>query len=1736
MADNRLNVIISGRDDLTPHLRRVESGVIRAVGSISAALAAIRIGSAPLTAAIEFEKELANVSKTTEFVSEAVNGGIGDLDRLGAALLKMSLYVDVAATDLAKIAAAAGQQGLGRYGVEGIVQFTDSVSRMASVLDITSEEAATNIGKLINIFKVPLGEFERISSVINEVSNNSTASGKELLNVVKRIGDATGALNIEQSTALAASGLDFGMSPEVVGTSFSKIFAAAQEDADKFAMVVKGIAIDSGEVMNGSAKQWIEYVKRDGLEAFRTYLKGLRQLDASSQQLAIAKLTGGGRQGSMMNKFVQDTTDSVLLKNFKAAQEGNEGTSAIQEQARKLGTVAAQATILQNSLKKLGIEATAAFLPGISQLTAQLSKALQDPAVMSFVQNIFEAIANTVSSMVEFGKGIAALNINWENFIKVLKVFLTLKLVGFIGALISRVGFLGISLKSISNAANASAAATAAAAAGAAGAAGAGAAANATTLKGLIAQSLGLDGIIAKWKAYKIAAAEAAVAAQAANAAQSNASLASGALLRANLAAGATRPAVSAAGSGVAAARASVATVATRQAADAAALAAKQAARVAAVDAASNTRRLAIESAYQAKRAAIAATGTQVGLKAARTERAQLLAVEDASHQRSLRGVNSYYNSRILAQKALHKTEMAAERAQALQMALVLRRARQADSAARGAQGAAAAGAAAATAGAAAANTASLTMAAAAARARAALFSIGGALTAFGAVAAAAGRLIMSSFLWITIIYTIADMTGLLDKLGPTIRRVTDALGFTSVEGRNKAIALKAAIDEARKSLAELEAAQQAYRANVDINTGQQDLGNVAALATTAGTTDDPNRQGEAIGKLADLAVGAASKYAEAQKVIAGSTKAAADAVLADLTRLQAEYDVRLRDLTKATEQAPKFLKPFVSGSADKELTELKARLDEAAAKYKTFTDDVGRATGDLSGAKKDLDDFGKIIAAMFSPASAKALGDFVSPIAQASAEVIKLQEQQKEANQSLIESQKAVPAETLALQAKDLRNANALLDDAKKKLREFITQQSLVPGLSPEVLRSFQALNAFLSLSVPQVNALTTAIASVPTVGFTAALAPVAPPPATGTTPITFKTPRSSGGGRGESKARKEAKARMALETAMLEDISRIGEAADQQRLADEQRAFDTSLRTIEEYYDNRVDILQNGVTREISLKQQALKVVDDEIKNTKEYADRLRLGADKVRILSEIDVLEMSRTKILKETQNSRQDAVSKFNDELLKERNRLVGEGVISEDSRATFENNLNELIAGAKKKIDDLRLAGQGALADALLAGANKEALSRAFEPIKNTLDTLNSSVSGARTRVADAQARGSITAFQADKLQTALIEKQLPLMRDKLRILEETFARVKAANPLIPPAAFAAEAAAIDELRQSMERLADQQDAMAKGLNKSMSDSLGSALDKLSAGGSKLSDIFRDLFSDIEASLRKVFVDDLMSQIGGALELNGSGGFGGFVMKVLGGEGGKGNSVMERGNSPVTPLYVKDVNAVGDILGGGTVGESLDPLGDFIGKLSGSGQEAAGTDPLGDFIKKQTETKTDTASMLGEFASSFGSVLSNIAGSLSGSLGSLVSSIGSALSSLFGGGSGGGVMEGVFSFVASLFHSGGLVGAGGGMVRNVSPMLFANAPRYHNGGIAGLKPDEVPAILQKGERVLTKQQQNMPKSADGGATQSTPNVTIVQQISTPDAESFRRSRDQMAVEGMRAFNRAVKRNG
>jgi hypothetical protein len=125
-----------------------------------------------------------------------------------------------------------------------------------------------------------------------------------------------------------------------------------------------------------------------------------------------------------------------------------------------------------------------------------------------------------------------------------------------------------------------------------------------------------------------------------------------------------------------------------------------------------------------------------------------------------------------------------------------------------------------------------------------------------------------------------------------------------------------------------------------------------------------------------------------------------------------------------------------------------------------------------------------------------------------------------------------------------------------------------------------------------------------------------------------------------------------------------------------------------------------------------------------------------------------------------------------------------------------------------------------------------------------------------------------------------------------------------------------------------------------------------------------------------------------------------------------------------------------------------------------------------------------------------------------------------------------GGTGGVVMEkageGILK-AATVLHSGGIVGNDNLPTRILPASVFLDAPRYHSGGMAGgLRGDEVPAVLQRGEMVLTQAQQLAVGTALKGRA-----VVINQTIKTDDPGAFNRSSSQVARAGARGIQRAAR---
>lgn len=1711
MADSNLNVNINGRDNLSPVVNQLESKLIRFVGAVSSAVAAMRVATFPIAAAGNFERELANVQKTTEFSKY-------EIASLGAEIEKLSLRLNVSAVDLAKVAAAAGQQGLGTLGPEGIAMFTESVSRMASVLDITADQAANDVGKLINIFKVSVNDLERIASTFNETSNNSTASGEELLDVVRRIGDAAGTVNLQESLGLAATGIDFGMSPEVVGTSYGKIFADMRAKAEDFATLMKM-----------TTEQWVNYIDVEGgINAYKAYLARLRELGSAEQAKAISELSGRGRIFALVNKNVQDTQNNVLDRNLAFAAEGwIEGTSAIREQQTVLETLNEQYVILKNSIFSVSTEAGDQVIGPLTANVAELSEALQTPAVKSFIAEVGASMADLIASIVAAVKEVASWNVNWENLITLAKVFVSIKLLEMLGSMAGRIGLVNAAYLRLT-------ATTRAAISGIDGV-------NQAGTRGGAAQTTSLRNIIGLWTNRAAAIRAAAAAEEAHNrAVNNNRELEN----RLNYGGAATRDANRAVGNANYD-RAMVGYQVEQ--------ARKVAQRMEETERSKfNSKIEAATNAHNAKLAAINAAYRSRDSAFDQAAKAGRIAAEERHFNRVLSSTNAYY-ARTIGAARTHGLQLIAQ-AEAEQARLQQVYAR-AEAARLAAMGQTARARALLERSDAAVRTSAENLRRtqeAADRAGRAFFNFGTIIAGLGAALRIGLSAIMGLFFWATLLYSALDAFGLLDGLGGFFLKLGDAIGLTSEAKRKAAQESKELKEQLEKERKEVQELTEEYSKLIDKSTGR-----VSDVAL-----------GGATGQI--KGGGAAAQQSGLTQI--GQGLIAADAEVDATTKATKNYGQSILEATQNVERLREKLKEANEAEKNalsnqgwrqrkKDIEDYTSQLVAAERRLKFLSEASRQDMTALSeAAAANRQTLSDTVNSLFTNESAALFKQFIDPIRQAQLEAEALRKKRQEAAQAEISA--GNDPELLAKRQEETRKLDeelvalngriATMQTAFKKASDAILNDSKI---TDAVKNSIAFLSQFLELRGDVFNSITRTLTGNQAAGqtLTGANVPNRPPASSGSD--VPDDPKDQA--RQESEARKRGRARLQLARAQAEAEAALRREVSDQIGTIEDRAYRQGLTSIDNYFAARQKRQLANNQIEIDAARRQVKIVERERRDRAamgaEQSELLRYDADLAKLKGEIAVLQERRNAIRGETKDDITDAYDALKAKINSTSVELA-DALGVQDIDAFFKQNLAEYNERYKEFYAQLTSEGTEeakALLEALGNAGQLEAVAAAISVMRKETDAAYSDLDRFTTRLEMLRDASALTTaeFEAQAQRaraTTAAQIQVQIAAQEAALERMTTAAQRSSE------AYKQQMRDLDEAKLRLQQLQSVANQVAVDINRSLQQGIQNSLNTL-LGGSisrELNDAQRNAMRDNDSA-----VERLRNNIA-ALERARSGvtaGYGGetsaldaqiakaqsdiaaleaktrdiqqrsresFLNTIKDAASGFGISLAQSIQDAATKkLSEQAMQGLGNLFGGPTAGGGGGVGGFFADLLGGSElgtdsnpmvtREAVGTD-----ISKTLQGKEGpVAKLFDTFKDKTKGILDNLGDGLGDTFSSLTSSLGDMLSGLFGGGSGsgwGGIASAIGSWFGS-FHTGGVVGMSM-QPRFAHPAVFANAVRYHTGGIAGLAPDEVPAILRRGEEVLTAGDARHRNNVGGGDGSTSVVVNVNMETGTTSVEA------------------------
>ena len=305
-------------------------------------------------ASMELESAMADVRKVVDF--PAPDG----LAQLTDELERLSLTIPLAAAQLAEIAAAGGQLGVGAADLEG---YTETVAKMATAFDMLPGAAGESAAKLANVFGIPVQEIGLLGDAINHLSNNTAAKASEITESLLRAG-GTGrqfGLLAPQVGALTGALIALGKSPEVAATGVNALLLklqTASKQGLKFQSALSEIGLEAGALEQA--------IGRDAQGALLGFLETLQAVEPQARAGILADLFGLEYSDDI--SLLVGSLDQYRRSLGLVADEAAYAGSMQAEFAARSDTAANRLALMRNRADVLSRQIGSALVPALMQL------------------------------------------------------------------------------------------------------------------------------------------------------------------------------------------------------------------------------------------------------------------------------------------------------------------------------------------------------------------------------------------------------------------------------------------------------------------------------------------------------------------------------------------------------------------------------------------------------------------------------------------------------------------------------------------------------------------------------------------------------------------------------------------------------------------------------------------------------------------------------------------------------------------------------------------------------------------------------------------------------------------------------------------------------------------------------------------------------------------------------------------------------------------------------------------------------------------------------------------------------------------------------------------------------------------------------------------------------------------------------------------------------------------------
>lgn len=314
-------------------------------------------------AAMQWESDWAGVTKTVE-------GSDAQMQALEDSLRGLALQIPATQSELAQIAASAGQLGI---ETQNITSFTRTIAAMGVTTNLTVEEAAMSMAKFANIMGTPQDEIDRLGATIVDLGNNSATTEADILQMAMRVAGAGNTIGLTEDEVLAFSAAlsSVGLEAEGGGSAISRVMIQISNAVQSGGDDLQGFANVAGQ----SAEEFSTAFEDDAAGAIASFVEGLGGIQEQGgnvfqtlEQLGIADIEV--RDALLRAAGASDVLTDALETGGDAWQEN---TALAEEAAARYETTESKVQLAQNAINELGIAVGEGLLPILGDAATRLT-------------------------------------------------------------------------------------------------------------------------------------------------------------------------------------------------------------------------------------------------------------------------------------------------------------------------------------------------------------------------------------------------------------------------------------------------------------------------------------------------------------------------------------------------------------------------------------------------------------------------------------------------------------------------------------------------------------------------------------------------------------------------------------------------------------------------------------------------------------------------------------------------------------------------------------------------------------------------------------------------------------------------------------------------------------------------------------------------------------------------------------------------------------------------------------------------------------------------------------------------------------------------------------------------------------------------------------------------------------------------------------------------------------------